>query len=95
VITVRFSGALRQVAGRAEMVAPAPASGKLSDLLAELESVYPGILGGSAEIQWRHGATHVMAVVNGRVVDQGRGEGVDAMVADGDVVTLLAPLGGG
>ncbi len=94
-ITVRFSGALRQVAGRAETVVPMPASGMLADLLEGLETLYPGILGGSAEIQWRHGATHVMAAVNGRVVDQGRGEDCDASVADGDVVTLLAPLGGG
>jgi molybdopterin converting factor small subunit len=36
-----------------------------------------------------------MAAVNGRVVDQGQGEDCDAPVADGDVVTLLAPLGGG
>lgn len=94
-ITVRFSGALRQVAGRAETMMPAPSSGMLCDLLEGLESLYPGILGGSAEIQWRHGATHVMVVVNGNLVDQGQGERSDAPVADGDVVTLLAPLGGG
>lgn len=94
-ITVQFTGALRQVAGRAEAALPLPASGKLADVLEELESLYPGILGSSAEIQWRHGATHVMAAVNGRVVDQGRGDISDASVADGDVVTLIAPLGGG
>ena len=94
-ITVRFSGALRQVAGRAELAAPTPISGKLADLLEDLESLYPGVLGGSAEIQWRHGATHVMVAVNGRLVDQGQGDDSDALVADGDVVTLLAPLGGG
>jgi sulfur carrier protein ThiS len=95
VITVRFSGALRQVAGRAETAVPVPATGKLADLLAELEILYPGILGGSGEIQWRHGATRVMVAVNGRVVDQGQGEVCGLPAADGDVVTLLAPLGGG
>ena len=94
-ITVRFSGALRQVAGQAETALPAPPSGRLQDLLEELETQHPGILGGSPEIQWRHGATHVMVAVNGRVADQGQGEECDAPVADGDVVTLLAPLGGG
>jgi molybdopterin converting factor small subunit len=95
VITIRFSGALRQVAGRAETALPAPASGRLRDVLGDLESLFPGILGGSAEIQWRHGATHVMVAVNGRIVDQGAGEDSDAPVADEDIVTLLAPLGGG
>ncbi len=94
-ITVRFSGALRQVAGKPETLLPAPASGLLSDLLADLESRHPGVLGGSAEIQWRHGATHVMVVVNGHLVDQGQGEDSGTSIADGDVVTLLAPLGGG
>lgn len=45
-------------------------------------------------MQWRHGSSHVWVAVNGRVlVDQAA---IDArQLADGDEITLAAPLGGG
>lgn len=94
-LRVRFSGILRQVAGCAQAEAPLPASGQLGDLLSDLEARYPGVLGQSAEVQWRHGSSHVVVTVNGKVVSEDRADGGNVRLADGDVVELVAPLGGG
>jgi molybdopterin converting factor small subunit len=69
-----------------------PASRRLADVLDALARTYPGILGAAADYQWRHGSSHVIIAINGRVVDD---ESTDTQLADGDEVSLLPPLGGG
>jgi molybdopterin converting factor small subunit len=93
-LRVRYSGTLARVAGRAEELVDLPPSGRLDDLLAELASRHPGVLGGSVEMQWRHGASHVWVAVNGRVLYDEDAFGAQQLT-DGDEVTLGAPLGGG
>ena len=69
-----------------------PSSRRLADVLDTLAKTYPGILGTSAEYQWRHGSSHVIIAINGKVVDD---ESADIQLADSDEVSLLPPLGGG
>lgn len=71
-----------------------PASGRLGDLLADLSARYPGVLGGSAEMQWRHGSSSIWVAVNGRVLCDEETLGAQPL-ADGDEITLSPPLGGG
>ena len=94
-LRVQFSGTLREVAGCAEATASLPASRALGDLLAELEARFPGVLGNSAELQWRHGSSHVMVAVNGKLALDGGAIAGGQLLQDGDVVTIMAPLGGG
>jgi MoaD family protein len=93
VVKVKFSGTLRQIAGRAEMTMELPASRRLGEVLQTLAAVYPGILGDSTDLQWRHGSSHVVVAVNGRVIEEGNGEAM--LLADNDEVSLVPPLGGG
>lgn len=94
-IRVLFSGTLRRVAGCAVAEVPVPASRSLADLLAELAKAYPGVGGESAELQWRHGSSRVLVAINGKLALDGEAGGYGALVADGDEVTIMAPLGGG
>ncbi|MCL4393710.1 MAG: MoaD/ThiS family protein [Chloroflexi bacterium] len=91
-LKVKLSGALRDLAGRRELLLPLPPSRTLGQALAQLENDYPGILGTSADYQWRHGSTHVVIAVNGKVVEEASG---DLLLQDGDELSLLPPLGGG
>jgi molybdopterin converting factor small subunit len=83
---------LRQIAGRSEAIIERPSSGRLADLLETLAHTYPGILGMSADYQWRHGSSHVMIALNGVLIE---GESQDLQLSDGDEVSLVPPLGGG
>ena len=76
-------------------MASLPPSGALGDLLEELATRFPGVLGQSPELQWRHGSSHVIVAVNGRVVSDGDPIAVEWPLQDGDEVTIMAPLGGG
>lgn len=69
-----------------------PESHRLDELLALLEKKHPGLLGTSADYQWRHGSTHVLIAVNGKIIE---GTSEDVRLSDGDEVTLVPPLGGG
>ena len=93
-LRVRYRGILARVAGRAAETVAVPPSGRLTDLLVDLLARYPGVLGGSAEMQWRHGSSTIWVAVNGIVlVDQ---DAIDArQLVEGDEITLAAPLGGG
>lgn len=89
---VKFSGVLRRIAGCSETKVALPESRRLDDVLAALELSYPGILGGSAELQWRHGSSYVMVAVNGKLFDDGN---EDWQLAHGDHIELVPPVGGG
>jgi molybdopterin converting factor small subunit len=91
-LRIRFDGILRQIAGCAGTNLELPASRCLGDVLETLDQTYPGILGNAAEYQWRHGSSHVIVAVNGKLVEEDAGE---ICLADGDQVTLLPPIGGG
>lgn len=91
-LKIKFSGALRNIAECAETAMELPTSRRLADVLDALARTYPGILGTAADYQWRHGSSHVIVAINGRVVDD---ESADIRLADGDEVSLLPPLGGG
>ena len=94
-LRVLFSGTLRRVAGCVEAAVPLPTSRRLGDLSADLADRFPGVLGTSAEMQWRHGSSHVIVAVNGRVVSDADGIAADWPLHEGDEVTIAAPLGGG
>jgi len=74
---------------------PLPQSRLLGDVLDALARAYPGVLGGSTELQWRHGSSYVMVAVNGHIVSEDEVARRQVALAEGDEVTLLAPLGGG
>ncbi len=91
-LKIKFSGMLRQIAGCSEAMVEWPNSGRLGDLLDALGRTYPGILGSSADYQWRHGSTHVMVAINGVLIE---GERQEIQLSDGDEVSLVPALGGG
>ncbi len=91
-LRVKLGGALRQIAGGSELLVPLPPSHRLDDVLAQLEREHPGILGTAADFQWRHGSTHVVVALNGKLVEEGT---ADLQLHDGDQLSLLPPLGGG
>lgn len=91
-LRIRFSGALARLVGCAEITVEPPQSHRLDELLAVLENKYPGLLGTSADYQWRHGSTHVMIAVNGKIIE---GASEDIRLSDDDEVSLVPPLGGG
>lgn len=91
-LRVRFSGSLRQIAGCADTLIELPASRQLGDALEILARTFPGILGTSANYQWRHGSSHVVIVVNHTIVDDGI---VDVLLSEGDEISLMPPIGGG
>ncbi len=92
-LSVKFKGTLRQVAGCAQVQMALPVSRHLGDVLENLERRFPGVLGSAAEYQWRHGTSEVVVTVNGAVVEQG-GAG-DIQLGDNDEIELLPPIGGG
>lgn len=91
-LRVKFSGMLRQIAGRAEVLLELPAACPLGKVLDQLEKDYPGILGTDVNYQWRHGSNHVIIAVNGAVVENPEQE---LQLKDGDELAMLPPLGGG
>lgn len=92
-VSVKFKGALRQVAGCAQAQMELPVSRHLGDLLENLERRFPGVLGSAAEYQWRHGTSEVVVAVNGAIVEQGSAN--DITLGDDDEIELLPPIGGG
>jgi molybdopterin converting factor small subunit len=91
-LIVRFSGSLRDIAGCTEMQIELPSSRRLSDVLNILADTWPGILGSSADYQWRYGSSHVVVGVNNRIVDDAN---MDLLLSEGDEIGLMPPLGGG
>ncbi len=91
-LNIKFSGILRQIAGCSETMIERPSSGRLGDLLDALARTFPGILGSSADYQWRHGSSHVMIAINGVLIE---GEKQEIQLSDGDELSLVPPLGGG
>lgn len=69
-----------------------PESRRLGTVLESLDQTFPGILGASAEYQWRHGSSDVVIAVNNVIIEPAD---PDLVLADGDQITLLPPLGGG
>ncbi len=69
-----------------------PASHRLGTVLEILDQKFPGILGASAEYQWRHGSSDVVIAVNDTIIEPAN---PDLVLTDGDHITLLPPLGGG
>lgn len=94
VIRVNFGSVFRDAGGRAEVDVILEEGATLGDLMRWLEeSVGPEAAGRSREYQWRHGAGHVIAVVDGRPVYPGQWDTFP--LAGGCLVHLVPPLAGG
>lgn len=91
-LRIKFNGVLRQVADCAETTIGLPASRRLSDALEILERNFPGILGSSAEYQWRYASNQVMVALNGKLIEENWNE---VYLSEGDQLILLPPIGGG
>lgn len=89
-VTVRVFGGLRDLAGRAALVVPAPLAPDVASLRARLRADHPA-LADALDAGLRDG--YLNALVNGRNVRFLAGDATP--LADGDSVAFLPPIGGG
>lgn len=89
---IRFEGMLRGITECVEMQLQETPSRQLGEVLRALEARFPGVLGSSAEYQWRYGSTEVLIALNGKILDF---PDETLFLNDGDELRLIPPLGGG
>ncbi len=91
-LRIRFEGMLRDISECVELQLPGNESRRLGDVLRMIEARFPGVLGSSAEYQWRYGSTDVFIALNGKVLDS---PDETMVLHNGDELTFIPPLGGG
>lgn len=93
-VTVRFTGPMRTLAGRAQQLVSLPAGSALRDLLNALAQDLPAEFAREVVVPLQRGRTPpTLLLVN--TVNVSSSAGLDQPLADGDVVAFVPPMSGG